>query len=74
MGALYGRCGDGRQMRIRFDKTIFGNAKVVLEGLGENMLGWSGWAHCGTFKRGDMLRDAIRHAQFVYDATFEDVP
>ena len=63
---IYGRHCDGRRMRLRFTTTIFGNFKVVLEGLGENLLGWSGWAHIMSFKGPMAIESALEYARYRY--------
>lgn len=63
---LCGYSDDGREMKITVRQTIFGNTKYVLWGLGENLLGWSGWAKLGKF---ETLEEAIKYAEFRYGFT-----
>lgn len=63
---IRGKTNDGRTMRIVFRTTIFGKPKIVLQGLGTNALGWSGWAHVGTFKGANALEEAKNVAKTFY--------
>lgn len=60
---MIGHDNCGNTYRLLVKSTIFGNAKAVLYGLGENLMGMTGWAHLSTFRGDRCVENALAAAK-----------